>query len=162
MKLLALAPSIALSLAASTVAAPAAAQGADLCVFAQPIAGAGTFPVDTSFAATDGLANACGENGQIHNDVWFRWTSSVSGPIQMDTCAAADFDTTLAVYPDESCATAAPLVAQLVAMTHHFLAFPSSRAARCVGSLSFSRISASLLSPVFLSVGVEKKACGCG
>ena len=110
MKLLALAPSIALSLAASTVAAPAAAQGADLCVFAQPIAGAGTFPVDTSFAATDGLANACGENGQIHNDVWFRWTSPVSGPIQMDTCAAADFDTTLAVYPDESCATAAPLV----------------------------------------------------
>ena len=110
MKLLALAPSIALSLAAIIVAAPAAAQGADLCVFAQPITATGAFPVDTSLAATDGPANGCGENGQIHNDVWFRWTSTVSGTVQMDTCAAATFDTTVAVYPDESCATAAPIV----------------------------------------------------
>ena len=90
MNLLALAPSIVLPLVALAAAAPAAAQGADLCIFAQPITGTGTFSVDTSLSATDGPANACGENGQIHNDVWFRWTSPVSGPVQMDTCAAAD------------------------------------------------------------------------
>ncbi|MGB0331755.1 MAG: hypothetical protein ACPGPE_08055, partial [Planctomycetota bacterium] len=108
MKIFPLAPLSTLLLA--TLAPSAGAQGADLCVFAQPITGTGAFPVDTSVAATDGPANGCGENGQIHNDVWFRWTSTVSGTVQMDTCAAADYDTTMAVYPDESCATAAPLV----------------------------------------------------
>ena len=108
MKVFPLAPLSTLFLAA--LAPNAGAQGADLCVFAQPITATGAFPVDTSLAATDGPANGCGENGQIHNDVWFRWTSTVSGTVQMDTCAAATFDTTVAVYPDESCATAAPIV----------------------------------------------------
>ena len=105
-----MAPSIALSLAAIIVAAPAAAQGADLCVFAQPITATGAFPVDTSLAATDGPANGCGENGQIHNDVWFRWTSTVSGTVQMTPAPRRPSTRPWRSTPDESCATAAPIV----------------------------------------------------
>ena len=83
MKVFPLAPLCTLFLAA--LASNAGAQGADLCVFAQPITATGAFPVDTSLAATDGPANGCGENGQIHNDVWFRWTSTAASPCSVRT-----------------------------------------------------------------------------
>jgi len=92
------------------LSAPAAAQGSDACGAAQPIAGTGAFAVDTTQATTDGAADGCGENGLIHNDVWFLWTAGADGAVRVDTCAAADYDTTLAVYPGGPCGSAAPLV----------------------------------------------------
>lgn len=79
------------------------AQGADDCSSAQLIIGEGTWPVDTNSATTDGLANACGQSSNIHNDVWFRWRAVVTGDHFLSTCLGADFDTTLAVYDSGSC-----------------------------------------------------------
>ena len=81
----------------------AAGQGSDSCGSAVAIGGYGAFAVDTQLAGTDGAADACGEGGLIHNDVWFRWTAPATEQVVVSTCAAADYDTTLAVYADGAC-----------------------------------------------------------
>lgn len=89
--------------------APAAAQGSDDCANAQSISGMASFVVDTSSATTDGPANACGQSNQIHNDVWFVWTAASSGSVEINTCAAGNFDTTIAVYAAAGCPVGATL-----------------------------------------------------
>ncbi|HTF89194.1 MAG TPA: C-type lectin domain-containing protein [Planctomycetota bacterium] len=84
------------------------AQGDDTCATAQVIAGAGTFGFDNTLATTDGLAdNLCLFFGQsqIEKDVWWKWTTAISGAYQIDTCGQTGVDTKLAVY-DGSCAGA--------------------------------------------------------
>ena len=81
------------------------AQGSDDCSSAQPIAGEGTWPADTTGATTDGATDACGQTNGIYNDVWFLWTANTTGDYVINTCLAADFDTTLAVYSSTGCPT---------------------------------------------------------
>src|SRR5262245_54310165 len=84
-------------------AAPAAAQGSDLCASATSITGTGSFAFDTSSAATDGPAQVgCTPSGQIHGDLWWSWFCTTTEPYAISTCATIGFDTALAVY-DGSC-----------------------------------------------------------
>ncbi len=93
-------------LALSGLAAGAAAQGADLCAAATPIAGTGLFPFDTTAATTDGLPDTlCFFFGQdnIENDVWFTWTAPNDGTFEVSTCGLTSVDTRIAIY-DGGCA----------------------------------------------------------
>ncbi|MBK8180190.1 MAG: hypothetical protein IPK67_15145 [Planctomycetes bacterium] len=82
------------------------AQGDDNCATAQVIAGPGVFGFDNTLATTDGLPdNLCLSSGQsqIELDVWWSWTTAVSGNYQLDTCSQTTIDSKVAVY-DGSCA----------------------------------------------------------
>ena len=77
------------------------AQGSDDCSSAQPITGTGTWFFDNTSASTDGEANdLCSFLGglQIRNDVWFRWTPTLTGPYWVQTCNQTTVDTRLAIY----------------------------------------------------------------
>jgi len=89
---------------------PAFGQGVDDCTNAQPIAGEGTWSVDTTSAVTDGPADACGQSSDIHNDVWFRWTATVTEDHLISTCPGADFDTVIAIYDGGGCPAAGLIV----------------------------------------------------
>lgn len=62
-------------------------------------------------ATTDGpehptacLPSSGATPGIIYNDVWFKWTATLTGTIEFSTCNRADFDTKIAVYgPDVAC-----------------------------------------------------------
>lgn len=77
----------------------------DDCAAATVVA-KGTTSFTTLGAETDGdpLPGACLSDGvqQISNDVWFEWTATCSGAVEVSTCGTADFDTWLAVY-DGAC-----------------------------------------------------------
>ncbi|MCP3920427.1 MAG: hypothetical protein GY711_33280 [bacterium] len=78
----------------------AAAQGADDCSMAQPIAGVGTYSFDNTAATTDGSPDTlCDAFGQadIENDVWFSWTAASTGFHELATCGSG-VDTKVAVY----------------------------------------------------------------
>ncbi len=100
--------SLSLLLLAVPAAAPAAAQGADLCANAQPISGVGSFAFDNSAATTDGVPNAlCLAFGQddITSDVWFSWQAPNDGVFILDTCGQTSVDTKVGVLAG-SCAGA--------------------------------------------------------
>ena len=86
--------------------APALAQGDNTCATAQVIAGPGLFAFDNTLATTDGSPdNLCLFFGQsqIELDVWWSWSTTTSGLVQIDTCGQTGVDTRIAVY-DGSCA----------------------------------------------------------
>ncbi|MHC5024050.1 MAG: serine hydrolase [Planctomycetota bacterium] len=61
----------------------------------------GLLSFDTTAATTDGPAHAtCVSAGddQIHNDLWYAWIAPCTGTLDVETCAAADLDTKLAIY----------------------------------------------------------------
>jgi hypothetical protein len=108
----------------SLVISAAAAPGNDACGSAQAV-GIGTTAFTTRGASTDGPAPTCVvPTDQIHNDVWFSFTSPGAGDVVIGTCGSL-FDTLLAVYPgmcpegdvaelvcdDDSCADGGPSVA---------------------------------------------------
>ncbi|QDV06359.1 hypothetical protein Poly30_18680 [Planctomycetes bacterium Poly30] len=72
----------------------ASAQNSDECSTATPVAGLGTFAMDTT-AATNSGSSPCGGIGQ---DVWFAWTASATESVQFSTCGGAGWDTALAIY----------------------------------------------------------------
>jgi hypothetical protein len=89
----------------------AAAAPNDECTGAQPIAGTGTFPFDTTAASTSpqqGLA--CG-GGVCQQDVWFDWTASSTGTCTWSLCNGASFDTLVAVYAGAGCPSAGSAIA---------------------------------------------------
>jgi len=55
---------------------------------------------DTTWATTDGVSHlgTCDVNGQVFNDIWFRYTAPCQGTLTLDTCGLAEFDTDLVVY----------------------------------------------------------------
>ena len=67
----------------------------DTCATAQPIAGEGSFPFDSTGAVSDGPSPTCVANNQ---DVWFEWTAPFTGTFMADTCATTAFDSGLAVW----------------------------------------------------------------
>jgi hypothetical protein len=50
-------------------------------------------------ATTDGPADASG----ITNDLWYRYNSSFTGTVTVNTCAGTDFDTAIAIYQPSTC-----------------------------------------------------------
>lgn len=75
--------------------------GSDSCASATPITGAGTFNFDNANATTDGLAHAgCLFFGrdQIGRDIWYEWTATCTGAVNLSTCAMTTVDTKVAVY----------------------------------------------------------------
>jgi hypothetical protein len=95
----------------------------DDCVFATPISGSGAFGFDTgSTFVTTSLPPVltctnctCGTQFiGIANDVWYLWTATCSGPVEMMTGTQSDpaeqcnLDTVLAVYNTPCPALAAP------------------------------------------------------
>jgi hypothetical protein len=78
----------------------------DECETATPISGNGWFNYSNA-SATDSVVesdplNYCGK------DVWFRWTSGVTGPAYVTTCGRADMNPFIAVFT-EGCPTGEPL-----------------------------------------------------
>lgn len=86
----------------------APANGADNCADAPGITGFGNFTFDNTFATTDGQDHGlCAKDGDpgIALDLWWRWTSPVSGPVTISTCGLTDVDTEIAIYaPNAICA----------------------------------------------------------
>ena len=72
----------------------------DLCVNAASLSGYGSFPFNTTSAATDGPSETlCTGSGssQVYNDVWFTYTACTSGTHTVSTCGS-NFDSRIAVY----------------------------------------------------------------
>ena len=84
------------------------ANGSDACAGAPAITGFGNFPFDNTAATTDGQDHGlCAKDGApgIIRDLWWRWTSPVSGPVTISTCGLTDVDTEIAIYaPNAICA----------------------------------------------------------
>jgi hypothetical protein len=75
--------------------------GSDTCGTAVAISGPGPFLGDNVGATTDGPAGFCATTGQ---DVWYDWTSTVTGPVTATTCnAGSNFDTVLHIYDGAGC-----------------------------------------------------------
>ena len=80
----------------------------DLCAAATPISGTGTFAFDNTAASEDGPSHgACIDEydpeGSIDHDVWFCWTPTHSGPVELTTCNGTTVDTKIAVYNGCAC-----------------------------------------------------------
>jgi len=94
-----------------------AAMAATAMIFVLPSV-AGAAPVNDNFADAQtisgqsasvdgtnvGATLEAGDPGSVGgylptgHTVWYRWTAPFSGPVRMDTCAAADYDTILGAY----------------------------------------------------------------
>lgn len=87
---------------------PGAANGSDSCAGAPVITGFGNFAFDNTAATTDGQDHGlCSKDGDpgIALDLWWRWTSPVSGPVTISTCGLTTVDTEIAIYaPNALCA----------------------------------------------------------
>jgi len=78
----------------------------DDCASALPIAGEGAFAFDNSTATLDGLGDVLcthPSGDQMARDVWFEWTSSFTGEVDVRTCGFASHDTMLAAYDLQAC-----------------------------------------------------------
>jgi hypothetical protein len=80
------------------------AQGSNDCATATPIAGYGTFPVDTT-GATDSVQQT-GFCATAHKDVWFLYSATVTQLLPISLCGGTTADTILAVYPGSGCPSA--------------------------------------------------------
>ncbi len=65
----------------------------DLCAAAISVAD-GLHPFDNTGAATDSPAS-CGSNG---SDIWYSYTATATGAVQIDTCSGTAYDSVLAVF----------------------------------------------------------------
>ncbi len=87
---------------------PLPANGSDSCAGAPAIAGFGNFPFDNTNATEDGQDHGlCAKDGGagIGRDLWWRWTSHVTGPVTISTCGLTTVDTEIAIYaPGAVCA----------------------------------------------------------
>ena len=78
------------------------AQGGNDCSSATPIAGFGTYAFDNTNATASGIADCNGV--PTRKDLWFAWTSPVSGEVRYQTCnTITNFDTRIVVYNDTNC-----------------------------------------------------------
>lgn len=98
--------------AGALLVAAAGAQGANDCGNAQAISGSGDWNFLLFTATTDGLpSSVCQAFGtdQIENDVWFAWTATTTGDVDLDTCVTSTVDTRVAVYDGLGCGSTTPL-----------------------------------------------------
>lgn len=77
-------------------------QAGDQCTSPTSISGTGVFPFDLTTATTsaEGQDAWCGQPGQLafEHDVWFCWTATCTGLIQIHTCGQTTADTKIAFY----------------------------------------------------------------
>lgn len=66
----------------------------DECPTATPI-GEGRTLFSTYYSTSGGLASTC---GPVHNDIWFQYTASATGPATISTCGGTDMDSVLTAY----------------------------------------------------------------
>jgi hypothetical protein len=112
----------------------------DIAVFVPPTcgnptvlpAGMNSIMVDTGLSSTSGLHPGCG-GGAAPVDEFFEWTPDIDGEWSFETCAAATFDTRIALYDnctgdtvlacnDDSCGFSSRIqVPGLVAGTQYYL-----------------------------------------
>jgi hypothetical protein len=102
------------SLCLAALSTSAFAQGTDTCTSPTAISGPGTFNFNNAAATTGSQGQGysqCFDFGStaITRDVWFNWTATVTGPMQVSTCGGTFIDSKLAVYGAGGCPTAAPL-----------------------------------------------------
>jgi len=90
-----------------TVTPPSCSTNGSNACAAAPFIGNGSFPFTTVGATTDGPV-ACGGAG---NDIWYRYTASCTGTVTVTTCAAASYDSVLAVYGSACPGTGAAAIA---------------------------------------------------
>ncbi|MCY2959058.1 MAG: hypothetical protein NTY35_02745 [Planctomycetota bacterium] len=83
--------------------------GADDCANASTfaISGTGTFAVDST-TATDSpqIGTGC---VQAHRDVWFQWTATYTGNIELNLCGGTTTDSVVAVWAGSACPSGAAL-----------------------------------------------------
>jgi hypothetical protein len=78
----------------------------DECYAPEVVVGEGVFPFDNAGATTaDGQPMVCNgiDGWVIENDIWFVWTSTCDGLVQISTCGLTDYDTRIAVYSEAGC-----------------------------------------------------------
>ncbi|MBK7874440.1 MAG: lamin tail domain-containing protein [Planctomycetes bacterium] len=95
-----------------TLSGPPVPPANDDCAAAEAIAGAGTFPFNTTNATT-------GTQGQSHvscggasnfKDVWFQWTAPATpGIATVNNCGSASFDSKIAAFDGAGCPVGAAL-----------------------------------------------------
>src|SRR5262245_36531559 len=94
------------------LAGAARAQGSDACASAQAIGGDGNHNFLNCAATTDGsphaLCNFFGQS-QIERDVWFAWTATTTGSVQVTDCGGTSVDTKIAAYSGTACPAVAIL-----------------------------------------------------
>ncbi|MBL9148549.1 MAG: hypothetical protein JNM94_07630, partial [Phycisphaerae bacterium] len=110
----ALRSSILAATAVLSVAASALAQVPpnDLCGNPLPITGAGPFSFDVTNATTgpNGIQSFC-DNGSgtglppvnVAKDVWYCWTATCTGPVEISTCGQTQVDTVIRIYDGCAC-----------------------------------------------------------
>jgi hypothetical protein len=85
--------------------------GSDDCLNAatqDAISGLGNFSVDMTLATTGATPNpGC---GVMTKDVWFEWTSTVTGTVDIDFCGHTTSDVVLAVWAGAGCPVGSPIV----------------------------------------------------
>ena len=101
--------------AAAFIAAGAAAQGADECSGATALANGTASPFNTSTAtASAGAVDDALCAGTFLNflatqqDVWFKFTATESGLLEVNTCLSGSYDTSVVIYSG-SCASLTPV-----------------------------------------------------
>lgn len=106
---------VAGAFAAAFIAAGAAAQGADECSGATALGNGTPAPFNTTTATPsagavdDALCAGTFLNWlATQNDVWFKFTASESGLLEINTCLAGSYDTSIVVYSG-SCASLTPI-----------------------------------------------------
>jgi hypothetical protein len=103
---------LSLSVSGAALALPPAN---DACDAPEAISGLGMFPFSTVEATTDGSTSAAClffSNDQIHNDVWFLWSSEAGGLVSVTTCGQTALDSKIAVYASSKpCPDAAAVIA---------------------------------------------------
>lgn len=83
------------------------------CSSAAAISGLGRFDFDNNGGSTDGPdePQCCDFSScAIHNDVWFCWSATESGPVALQTCGLTTLDTKIAVYDGCTCPQGAAYV----------------------------------------------------
>ncbi|MGE3166881.1 MAG: hypothetical protein AB7O52_18400, partial [Planctomycetota bacterium] len=83
------------------------AEGADNCSEATDLECClGKVDFDVTYASTDGSSSSTCHyfnNGQVYNDVWYRWTAPCDGDYRFSTVGLTSVDTKIAVYEDGPC-----------------------------------------------------------
>ena len=76
----------------------------DDCDNAIAITQDGTYPFETTNATTDGPADSPGGVcTEVNQDIWFTYTATCNGLLDVSVCGAVDYDSALAIYDGCAC-----------------------------------------------------------
>ena len=126
----------------------AMAQGNDDCANATPLSGDGVFAVDNTIGTGLDADPGCGNFGA---DVWYGWTATTTGTVNMDMCdGTTTYDSALALWDgsgcptslitcnDDSCGLQSGLVASVVAGNVYMIQVGGFNGATGTGNLTIT------------------------